>query len=57
MFLAESLTCIKDSAVIAHNYTKMLVRFKKSPYLCSVKRHKKDNKSIKVGVATTHRPE
>ncbi len=57
MFLAESLMQVKDSAVIAHNYTKMLVRFKKSPYLCSVKRHKKDNKSIKVGVATTHRPE
>ena len=48
---------VKETTVIAHNYIKKLVRFKKSPYLCSVKRHKKDNKSIKVGVATTHRPE
>ena len=33
-----SLICINKKAVFAHKLTKMLVLFKKSPYLCIVKR-------------------
>ena len=34
------MICINKSAVFVHNYIKMLVKFKKSPYLCIVKKKK-----------------
>lgn len=34
------MICINKTTVFAHKYIKMLVKFKKSPYLCIVKKEK-----------------